>query len=118
VITLVVISVEEVFLLVCLGVAKAPFVDDKGNYWWAKICDSQRLKLFAKSHACVSCDRVGVVFKLEKHYNDKSPHLNLYSQDDVLMTKDHIVSKAKGGKDHMSNYQTMCAECNHKKADK
>ena len=33
------------------------------------------------------------------------------------MTKDHITPKAKGGKDHISNMQTMCSTCNWEKKD-
>ena len=46
-------------------------------------------------------------------------HFNLYaindSGDEVLMTKDHIIPKSKGGKNHLSNYQPMCCYCNCKK---
>ena len=34
------------------------------------------------------------------------------------MTKDHIIPKSKGGKNELSNYQTMCTYCNNEKADK
>jgi 5-methylcytosine-specific restriction endonuclease McrA len=32
-------------------------------------------------------------------------------------TKDHIVPKSKGGKDMLSNTQTICVICNTKKGD-
>lgn len=85
--------------------------------------DSQRYKLFMeKSIECVDCDIVGRYFKKEKFAHDKTYHLNLYAVDsdghEVLMTKDHIVAKANGGKDYMSNYQTMCTTCNTKKGHK
>lgn len=51
----------------------------------------------------------------------ESPHLNLWHQDSDgsygLMTKDHIIPKSKGGKDELSNLQTMCRICNNKKGD-
>jgi 5-methylcytosine-specific restriction endonuclease McrA len=34
------------------------------------------------------------------------------------MTQDHIVPRAKGGKNHISNLQTMCYECNYEKGNK
>ena len=34
------------------------------------------------------------------------------------MTKDHVIPKAKGGVDRLRNYQTLCFDCNKKKADK
>jgi len=36
---------------------------------------------------------------------------------EVLMTHDHIVPRSKGGKNHISNVQTMCAPCNSKKGN-
>lgn len=44
------------------------------------------------------------------------PHFNLYAEESgerVLMTKDHKIPVARGGKDVMDNYQTMCAICNN-----
>lgn len=49
-------------------------------------------------------------------------HFNLYATAEdgreILMTKDHIIPRAKGGPDSLENMQTMCAPCNCKKADK
>lgn len=48
-------------------------------------------------------------------------HFNLYAMNfngtEILMTKDHILPKAKGGRDHIGNMQTMCKPCNGKKSD-
>lgn len=48
-------------------------------------------------------------------------HFNLYAMTpegrEVLMTKDHILPRSKGGKDRIENLQTMCQPCNGKKAD-
>ncbi|RZA15647.1 MAG: HNH endonuclease, partial [Proteobacteria bacterium] len=35
---------------------------------------------------------------------------------EVLMTKDHVIPIAKGGRDRLNNYQTLCIDCNRKKA--
>ena len=81
---------------------------------------SQRYKLFNKSTICVTCGCEGTFFVKEKHRNDELYHLNLYAIVDgfaVLMTKDHIIPKSKGGKNHLTNYQTMCQPCNQEKAD-
>ena len=47
--------------------------------------------------------------------------MNLYAIDEngkeVLMTKDHILPKSKGGKDEIDNYQTMCIRCNEAKGN-
>jgi len=83
---------------------------------------SQRLRLFLKSYektgkvTCVKCGIEGAYFMLQA-VNDEKPHINLYTKNGILMTKDHIVPKSKGGKDCMSNYQVMCATCNMKKGN-
>lgn len=38
--------------------------------------------------------------------------------DEILMTKDHIIPRSKGGIDDISNYQTMCKLCNEAKGNK
>ena len=46
-------------------------------------------------------------------------HFNLYginkNYEEILFTKDHIIPKSKGGDNKISNYQTMCYNCNYKK---
>ena len=84
---------------------------------------SSRYKCFSKfGTKCVFCGIEGSFFALERDYKCDSFHFNLYaideSGDEVLMTKDHIVPKSKGGKNHLSNYQTMCVTCNRDKGDK
>lgn len=81
---------------------------------------SPRLILFKnKGVVCVSCGKTGAYFSAESPKKGvyKNPHLNLYTLCGELMTKDHILPKAKGGKDHINNYQTMCSSCNSSKAD-
>ncbi len=96
--------------------------------------DDARYRLFADNLSCVRCGVVGLYFAVERSARrDKttrtwkpclsSPwHLNLYALNaqghEVLMTKDHIVPKSKGGPNCDSNYQTMCTKCNNHKADK
>lgn len=96
--------------------ARVEFCGDiiKGN--------SQRYQtFFTKGLKCVCCGIEGKFFAKEKWENQPSYHLNLYALDadgnEVLMTKDHIIPKSKGGKDHISNYQTMCEVCNMAKGD-
>lgn len=76
---------------------------------------SDRLAVFAKSLICTQCGITGSIFKLDLQGNS-APHLNLYAiksdGTEMLMTKDHIVPKSKGGHDSLDNYQTMCADCN------
>lgn len=86
---------------------------------------SQRYQVFLNSGtACVTCSLEGTFFGVEAFPIDKDNgyyHMNLYAIKDgaeVLMTKDHIVPKSKGGKNHLSNYQTMCSVCNMEKGNK
>ncbi len=84
---------------------------------------SLRYKLFAtKGCVCVRCGLIGQYFSLEKHVSDNMGkfHFNLYGVKDgmpVMMTKDHILPKSKGGSDSLENLQPMCVVCNSKKAD-
>jgi len=89
------------------------------------VIDSTRLRLFKKSLKCVECGLEGSIFLLQRGKGEKKqhepPHLNLYGKDLtgnlVLMTKDHIIPKSKGGHGCLSNLQTMCTICNCKKGD-
>lgn len=48
-------------------------------------------------------------------------HFNVYGidkeGDNVLLTKDHIYPKSKGGLDNIKNYQVLCEKCNLDKQD-
>jgi 5-methylcytosine-specific restriction endonuclease McrA len=112
---------SEVFPFV--GEEKDPKVKNKhqfqvGDRTYSVKMSSQRLILFKSNPKCVCCGVEGSFFALEQHTNE-TPHLNFYAIKDgkeMLMTKDHIVPIAKSGKDYLSNYQTMCAECNELKS--
>ena len=87
---------------------------------------SQRYYVFKESVCCAFCNIEGKFFAKERHLNKKgqpcseSFHMNLYAIDengnDVLMTKDHIIPRAKGGRDVLSNYQNSCFLCNELKS--
>ena len=84
--------------------------------------NSQRYKLFAqKGVKCVTCGIEGSFFAMEKPISQEADtyHFNLYAYnkygDEVLMTKDHIIPRSKGGQDILNNYQTMCTICNSEK---
>ena len=72
-----------------------------------------------KGCTCVKCGRVGTHFKLDGGCQPGEPedrrHFNLYTDDDILITKDHIVPKRWGGEDTLSNMQVMCEICNKEK---
>jgi len=84
---------------------------------------SDRLITFKRNHACVCCGLEGNVFCLQMTRKDmedgNAPHFNLYATSDngdIMLTKDHILAIANGGKDVLNNYQTMCEHCNSIKA--
>lgn len=85
--------------------------------------NSFRYEVFRESCECTMCGLMGVMFVLERHamQPDSNPHFNLYGikeNEFILMTKDHIFPKSKGGKDHIYNLQTMCQPCNTEKGSK
>ncbi|WP_313069925.1 HNH endonuclease [Lacrimispora sp.] len=85
--------------------------------------NSQRYQTFlSKGCSCVKCGIEGKYFAKERTKDSRdSFHLNLYAVDkngnEVLMTKDHIVPKSRGGKNYIDNYQTMCTICNYEKGN-
>ncbi len=82
---------------------------------------SVRLRTFKRSTICVRCGLKGTHFWAESNHNMNNYHLNLYATNEhgheVLMTKDHIIPKSKGGADTLANMQTMCTKCNLKKGN-
>ena len=84
---------------------------------------SQRYATFKKSISCVKCGITGSFFAIERPVVPANAryHLNLYAIDEegneVLMTKDHIVPRSKGGHNNIKNYQTMCYKCNWEKGN-
>jgi 5-methylcytosine-specific restriction endonuclease McrA len=95
--------------------------------------NSPRYVLFKRSTVCAKCGVEGSFFAKERTiYLDRRSgrywptsfhfHFNLYGINayghEVMLTKDHILPRAHGGKDEQSNYQTMCAPCNSRKRDR
>lgn len=110
-------SLDEVFQSMDSSRGRKAFLPDGMSFKRT----SQRLALFRKNHICVDCGIEGNLFVLESHHKGQTPHMNLYSVDAdgkmVLMTKDHILPRSKGGLNVMENYQTMCQICNAIKGD-
>ena len=81
--------------------------------------NSFRYHVFAQSTVCPCCGLEDSFFAKERTAGtEERYHLNLYGVregKEILFTKDHIVPKAKGGKNRMDNFQTMCAPCNRRK---
>ena len=127
---------ERVFGYIAKGSEKKTFDGDL-----VKIASDRLHTFYHKGTKCVSCGVEGSFFAKERHMKsvkiknkkgrtigrerfpdlESSFHFNMYGINEdgreVLMTKDHIIPKSKGGKNGLSNYQTMCTKCNAKKAD-
>lgn len=94
------------------------------NKYFVKMTSLRYLTFFEKGTVCISCGLKGKFFALERHSNspqDKRPHFNLYGYKggkEIMLTKDHIIARVNGGKDHISNMQTMCSPCNVKKGSR
>jgi len=90
--------------------------------------NSARYEVFRLRDHCVECGLVASICFLEasqpevpKNNMVLRAHFNFYGLRDnkyVLMTKDHVVAKSRGGANEISNYITMCERCNCRKGSK
>lgn len=93
---------------------------------WVKMFSFRYWLFKNKGTKCCTCGIEGDHFHLERgaSSNNKTDrlHFNLYATapdgSEILMTKDHIHPRSKGGGDYLGNFQTMCTICNAEKADK
>ena len=91
-----------------------------GKNIWVKLT-SIRLQTYTKGIVCVNseCGIEGSYFAVEKQRGNNW-HLNLYhltgGGEEIMMTSDHILAKARGGSDtSLSNRQCLCEICNTRK---
>lgn len=118
-------SVQEVIDLYTTwaeGFTKGPAKYTIDNIEYSVNRGSQRYAVFANSTVCVACGLVGSYMLLQCSPNNQpnKAHFNLYGDlfgETIMLTKDHIVPRSKGGPDRLDNYQTMCLKCNMCKAD-
>ena len=126
--------VEDIFMPIKKGLEEFVYHGDT-----MKLVSQRYMTFLSRGIECICCGVEGKFFAKERHYklikkknrrgrtigkeyviDEKSPyHFNLYGINrnghEVLMTKDHIIPKSRGGKNNLSNYQTMCTKCNAKK---
>jgi 5-methylcytosine-specific restriction endonuclease McrA len=111
-----VFDIESILSIVRAGVKRMQ-VQLPGLCPSVKFAASMRLRMLAaKGVTCVGCGRQGSFFALEFE-TLATPHFNLYTDDGVLMTMDHIRPRSRGGPHQLSNLQVMCSPCNASKAD-
>ncbi len=107
-------SVDEIFDKLKSDGARQEFcVKDK--VYRVKM-NSKRYFVLKENKSCVACGIECKKAVLELPSDCEYPHFNLYGEENgklVLMTKDHKLAVARGGKDTMDNYQSMCAICNN-----
>lgn len=109
---------DEIFSLVTQEDEKKEFIVGEKSYFVRM--NSSRYHVFKSNKSCVSCGLQGKYMILDINPGDMCPHFNFYAEENgrlVLMTKDHIIAKSKGGTNDLSNFQTCCAICNNLKAD-
>lgn len=82
----------------------------------------ERLEVFAKKgRYCATCFRRGTLLLVTEEVKGKNigrQHVDLYTDDFVLMTVDHIVPFSLSADDTLENKQPMCEPCNHAKGSK
>jgi len=103
------------------GESKRLFVVDGVDY--NVKMQSARYYTFRESLSCVCCGLTGktMMLDVQPRVRHGKAHFNLYAEWEgglVLMTKDHIIPRSRGGKNYGDNYQTMCTLCNGAKKDK
>ena len=87
------------------------------------VVQHRRLKVFFnKGTKCANpdCDRIGTRLLINELQLKRTSqiHVDIFTDDDVLMTVDHKVPISKDGAfEDLSNLQPMCTHCNTKKGN-
>lgn len=112
------VLVENLPLSIIKDTYNKPTSKIKIEGYKVKTKDDRYLNFIKHGFKCAKCGVEGKYVNLETNYLGN--HLNVYAKKDgqvVLLTKDHIYPRSKGGLDNIKNYQVLCEECNKKKSD-
>lgn len=90
-----------------------------------EVSKGKTLYVVKNNQVCAVCGIKASYAAIEKNNESakgsKGWHINVWAvRDDekhVLLTKDHIIPKSKGGNDDFGNLQTMCVTCNSRKGN-
>lgn len=89
------------------------------NGIFVKVRIRDTFAVFKRQPFCVGCGEKAVKWLVVQRktncWSINGYNLILVTKDSVPLTIDHILARSKGGKDAMSNYQTMCFGCNNDK---
>ena len=94
---------------------------ENGKFWGTvdeiKFSLRRMYIIFEMGVTCKHCQIEGTKFCLEKNLL-ADYHLDLFSDDDTMLTIDHKNPRSLGGPDDISNYQCLCYPCNTKKGNR
>lgn len=113
------ILIEKLPLSIIEETYKANKKKIKIDKYRVKTKDDRYLNFITNGFKCAKCGAIGEYANLEC-CNRLGNHLNVYAiknGEPLLLTKDHIYPKSKGGLDNIKNYQVLCEECNMNKSD-
>lgn len=101
---------------VFISYSNRPHIDSHIDKEFVEISlTGHRMDTFAISNKCVCCGVLGNTFKPTIARGNKeewTAHLNLYTEEGIMMTMDHILPKSLGGKTEANNLITCCKQCN------
>ena len=105
-----------------------PFIGDYDKFYDGDpihMGSDRYLNFATNGLTCVECGLTGTYFSKETddmYSPNPRYHFNLYAINadghEVMMTKDHILPRSRGGADSIENYQPMCCKCNKRKGNK